>query len=172
MAFTPEDGTGLTTSNAYCDEAFADAYFSDRGNTVWSSATTAAKEAAIVRASDFLDRNFIFIGCRFSSEQALEWPREHAYDSLGSEITGVPTGVQKACAEYALRELSARIQPDPLYDERGLQVRRTLDIVGSLETEVEYANFAQNPDINRKYPSADRWLRGLIVPKGTSIMKG
>ncbi len=171
MAFTPEDGTGLSNSNTYADVAFADAYFSDRNNTTWSAASETLKQAALIRATDYLDGTFCFIGTRKTSEQSLEWPRDNAVDSLGNDFAAVPTNLKRACAEYALRELSIRLSPDPVYDERGLQVRRTLDIVGSLESEVEYLNTVQSPITNRKYPSADKWLRDIIVKKGVSLLK-
>ncbi len=80
MTLVVEDGTGITNANAYVSVAAADSYFAARNNTVWSSKTTAEKEAAILYATSFLDAAFLWIGHITHDEQALGWPRGWAYD--------------------------------------------------------------------------------------------
>ena len=41
MAFIAENNSGLTDANSYTDVAYADSYFLDRNNTIWSALTTA-----------------------------------------------------------------------------------------------------------------------------------
>lgn len=36
MAFVVEDGSGIANANAYITVAYADEYFSDRGNADWA----------------------------------------------------------------------------------------------------------------------------------------
>ena len=51
----PEDGTGLANANAYVSVEFADEYFSARGNQAWAGLGSADKEAAILKATDYLE---------------------------------------------------------------------------------------------------------------------
>jgi len=116
MAFTPEDGTGVVGANAYIDVAFADGYQDDRARTDWTPSPVADKQSAIIRASDYIDERFgrNFRGFRFSLAQGLEWPRASAWDNDGFLYQGVPTQLQKACAEYALISLrQGELAPNP-----------------------------------------------------------
>ena len=85
MAFTLEDGSGITGSNAYDSVADIDAHHVDRGNTGWSDFTTADKQTAIIRASDYIDKRFgrRFRGVRKLKNQGREWPRTNAFDDDG-----------------------------------------------------------------------------------------
>lgn len=86
MTLVVEDGNGLPDANAYIDVAFADDYFTLRGVTAWNGAQTAAKEVAIVKATDYIDTVFTnrFLGVpAFVSmpadpvnDQALQFPRD------------------------------------------------------------------------------------------------
>lgn len=106
MAFTVEDGTGLSNSNAYASVEYVDSYHADRGNTKWTG-TTAVKQAAIIRATDYVDKRFrkLFRGTKASDGQALQWPRTNATSDNGFWIQQIPTALKKAIAEYALRAL-------------------------------------------------------------------
>ena len=44
MSFQVDDGSGLTDSNSYADVDYADSYFLDRNNTIWSALTTTQKK--------------------------------------------------------------------------------------------------------------------------------
>ena len=122
MAFTLEDGSGVTGANAYISVTFADEYHSDRGKTAWDgggAVTVAQKQTAIIKASDYIDIRFgrRFVGFRQLKDQGLEWPRLDAFDLDGFLLSGideVPRQIQKACAEYALRALILTdLLPDP-----------------------------------------------------------
>jgi len=105
MAFTVEDGTGLSTSNAYVSVAEADAYFTEA--TLQWAGTNLAKERAIVRATraiDLMGANK-FLGVKLVETQALAWPRDEAYDRDGIELTGLPVYLKRAVFEAALQEL-------------------------------------------------------------------
>ena len=54
MALIVEDGSGLSGANSYASTAQADTYASDRGLTAWTG-DTATKEAALIRATDYLE---------------------------------------------------------------------------------------------------------------------
>ncbi len=120
MAFVVEDGTGLSTATSYISEAFADTHHSDRNNTKWDDFTSIEKQAALIRATDYVDKRFSlrFIGFAQKREQALEWPRLDAFDRSGFAYSGdraIPAELQKAIAEYALRAaICGVLAPDPI----------------------------------------------------------
>lgn len=106
MALVVETGAGLTTANGYIAASYFTTHFADRGIDV-SAYNTAAVEAAIVRATDYVDKRFgpKFRGFRKTRLQALEWPRLDAFDNddyLYYSEDAVPRPLEKAIAEYAL----------------------------------------------------------------------
>ncbi len=118
FTFTVEDGTGLAGSNAYLSVTEADDYHEGRGNTAWAdgAVTTALKQDAIVRATDYIEKRFgtKFRGCRRSGDQALEWPRLDAWDDSGYSFADIPVKLKQAVAEYAIRSLTLfELSPDP-----------------------------------------------------------
>jgi hypothetical protein len=156
MAFELEDGTGLETSNALASVAFCDTYHADRGNTAWTG-VQAVKEAAIIRATDYLCNRFKFLGDKYSEDQALEFPR--VYDD--PEDPQMPVKMQQAVAEYAVRALSAALAPDPTVDATGGKVTAKREKVGPIEEETHYSETA-GISVLKPYPAADMLLRGLV----------
>lgn len=152
MTFTVEDGTGLPAANSYASAATADAYFSDRGVSSWTGNST-VKEQALVRATDYIDRMFgkRFLDVPLTDTQALCFPR--------AEL-GLPTCVVYACCEYALRELSARLAPDPTYDSSGFKLKLKKTVVGPIETTREYSGTSATSPLS--YPNADRLLDSVL----------
>lgn len=119
MPLTVEDGSGLSGADAYASVADADSYHATRGATVWAAADNVAKEAAIVRATTWVDATYRtrFPGARLNGRaQALEWPRRDARDAAGESIASdeVPREVAEATIEAALREIQApnSLSPD------------------------------------------------------------
>ena len=165
MAFTLEDGTGVVGANAYITAAEFVTHHSDRGNTAYLDFTTPQHQAAIIRASEYVDKRFgiRFVGVRQSKEQGLEWPRLDAFDADGFLLFGpddIPRNLKKAVAEYALRALICGVlAPDPilpvpkqdLTDSSGTrdtdvitgEVTRRKDKVGPLEEERWYETRSQ-----------------------------
>lgn len=163
MAFTVEDGTGKADANAYIDTTFADTYFSDRGVTAWTGSST-VKQQAVIKATDYIDTVFggRFIGNKkLPDTQALEFPRFDP-DYADNVATPLPLVLQKACAEYALRALTASLFQDPTVDASGQVVIR--EKIGPLET--EYANLGATPLLIKPYPAADKLLTSLLRPAG------
>lgn len=164
MTMVVEDGTGKTDSNSYGAVADADTYFSDRGITAWTGAST-LKEYALIKATDYIDTVF---GSRFkgkkvdSDTQALEFPRTPPC------ITGIPTVLKKACYEYALRALTSTLLPDPEMQSNGLRVVSTVQIAGPLEEHVTYSD-THSMQILKPYPAADKLLRALLNSSGSVI---
>jgi len=170
-----EDGTVVEDANAYITIAFADAYHELRGNSDWLNATEASKVAAIVQATDYTDTRWTFVGSKADEDQALQWPRDDAYDRDGIEQEdNVPTVVQQTVAEYALRALSAPLLPDPTIDEdNGKFITYKRERVGPLEEETRYSE-ARGRSSLRPYPAADRRMSasGLVITSNGRVIRG
>lgn len=130
MTLIVENGTGLSTAESYISVADADARHTAMGNTDWTG-TDAVKEAALRRATAFMEQNYRlrWKGTRLLRAQALSWPRYGAIvDSWEIESTVVPADVANACADLALKALAG-----PLTQDQTRAVIR--EKVGPLETE-------------------------------------
>lgn len=164
MAFVPEDGTGLPDANSYVEVAFADGYFTDRMISAWSSLSQDAKQAALIAATDYIDKRWgpYFKGCPLTEEQALFFPSDAFLDSSGAGY--IPEVLKKATAEYALRASSAPLAPDIVQDPSGYQVSRRMEKVGPIEERTDFAFLG--PGATRQlltpYPAADMLLRPLL----------
>jgi hypothetical protein len=171
------------TANAYADLTFIDAHHLDRGNTAWATFSVAAREAATIRATDYIDKRFgkRFRGLRKTKGQALEWPRLDAFDDDGFLLSGadeIPRNLMKATAEYAIRALAYMVlAPDPplpvpqqdLTDpdfERETdvitgEVTRRRDKVGPLEEERWFETRAQV--ISRSLAAGSRSVQSTLL---------
>lgn len=151
MTLIVEDGTGRGDANGYVDLAYAEDYHALRDNAAWAAASAAAREAAIVRATDHLDRSYRFRGEKLTEGQALAWPRGGVEDAAGRAVTGVPPAIRRGCAELALRALAEDLDPD---QPRGGRVQS--ETVGPIST----TYFPGAPTANGR-PAVDRLLRQL-----------
>jgi hypothetical protein len=154
MAF--DSTLGAPTQNAYVAEAIVDAHHTDRNNTAWFDFTSPEKQAAIIRASDYVDKRFgrRFRGVRRTVDQGLEWPRIDATDEDGYALPDNPAQLQKAIAEYALRAaICGVLAPDPTLpvpkqsfesgnlervQEPSGEITRRLEKVGPIQEETYY----------------------------------
>lgn len=170
MAFTPEDGTGLINANSYVTEAFANTYHADRQQSEWSSANILTRQGALVRASDYIDKRFgkKFRGFRQTKDQALEWPRLDAFDDDDYVLDNIPSQLEKACAEYALRALSiSQLAPD----NADTGVDATFTKIGPIEIENTIKKSGGSSiiasDSIKDYPEADLWMSELLIPSNS-----
>lgn len=141
MAVTERVTVDDTDGNVLATLVFADAYFLERAITAWTGAD-AVKEAALVRATDFIDMRF-----------DQRWTDE----TLALEE--VPVKIQRACCEYALRALSAVLAPDPVVDDSGATVVTIASELGPLKERFQVLDTGV-PALIRSYPAADL----LILP--------
>lgn len=167
MALIVEDGTGKADAESYISVADATAYHAARGNSAWAGlASDTVREQMLRRATDFMVATYKqrWKGVPVSTVQALDWPRayverEYSYSTLGtppSSIDGnlwwpsdeVPTAVQRACAELALRAIDGDLAPD-----LGAPVVR--EKVGPIET--EFAPGARQTTVFRA-------IEGMLAP--------
>lgn len=109
MSLIVETGAGLATAQSYASLEAATAYHAAHGNAAWALAVESDREAALVRATAFLDGSFggRWPGERYSQDQALDWPRCYAWDRDGWPLTDVPQGIVNATCEAALVELAS-----------------------------------------------------------------
>lgn len=127
-------------TDTYLSVSDADTYWSNRNNADWAAASTAAKEAALREATQYVDGAFSFIGDQIPTN-VLAWPRYNAFVSQGNfagihfDSATIPPQVKNAVAELALEALTARLAPS---QARGGAIKREkVDVI-----EVEYMDFA------------------------------
>lgn len=104
MPLTLDATVGGSSSNAYLTAAEGDAYHERRLHaTVWTAATDATKEAALVWATQLLDDGIKWVGVVTDLEQALAWPRSGIVDREGRLVDNdaIPSQVKDATAELA-----------------------------------------------------------------------
>lgn len=101
-----ETGAGVPGAESYLSTADADAYLTARGHAAWAEQAVDAKEAALRRATDYLEAVYgpLWLSERRTEAQGLSWPR------VG--WPGVPAPVRNACAELALRAAAGPLMPD------------------------------------------------------------
>ncbi len=133
-----EDGTGKVDANAYISMADTDLYHDDRFSSGWKGSEE-ARESAILRATEFIDREWVFQGDKAFPEtpQALSWPRVGVYDEDAQLVDSdsVPLAVQHATAELALVVLC---KGDLLPTSSSGAVKRIRERVGVIESEKEF----------------------------------
>lgn len=106
--FIVADGVNYETANSYVSVEYADAYHALRDNTAWASKAEPAKQAALVKATDYVEQAY---GPRFGGYNGrmigLSWPR---YDS-GYADDAIPENLKKAVCELALEALAGPLNP-------------------------------------------------------------
>ena len=120
-----------------------------------------AQRQAIVKATDHLEQEYggRFLGVKGSETQGLHWPADGAW-LAGVELAGVPEALRRACAEYALRALSASLAPDQ--DSGGALTMLSVSADGMTTTKQYAAGTVAAGGGSPEYPSADRWLSSLL----------
>lgn len=161
MALIVEDGTGKADAQSFISVADANTYASNRGHSGWAGAADADKEKALIKATDFLCRYYIWVGTKKTQAQALQWPRSGAEDWDGYSIAEnvVPKAVKDACVELATRALTKDLLPDLA---RGGKVSSVT--AGSVSV-----RFTDDAPVNKVYQTVDMLLRGLIAPSSAAL---
>jgi hypothetical protein len=178
MALIVEDGSIVAGANSYAALAGANAYHTARANAAWTG-TDAAKEAALIRATEFLDASYWWRGQIASEDQALRWPRSGVIDRDGREIAAddLPTQIQRATFELALIALSgALIGGDAgSTSTAGGAIKRVK--AGSVEVEYQAGQVSQSPAAasnalpDGKAEMIDRILSGLYAAPSRYMTK-
>lgn len=176
MALTKEDGTIVTDANSYADAADSIAYQTDRGRQAWLDATTEVQEAALVRATDYIETRYgrRFVGEPLGDVQELAWPRQLAvYPRTGNPFPTdeVPEDVLNATILYAGEiigpdgddlELMTELAITPEITSSNVRSKR--EKVDVLEESTQYFEGGATLRTIQPFPEADRllrpWLRG------------
>lgn len=156
MAFTVEDGTGVTDANTWTPVLFADEYFAERGNVAWSG-LDAVKQVALVKAADY-------IHARFGANWIVVGEDPVTAESLYTFNGTIPKLLKRAQCEYALRALTSPLAPDPSVDENGIALVVTQKVLGPLEKKFQRIGTGNSPPMFRSYPAADMLLTTLLNP--------
>ena len=76
MPLIVEDGTMPAGANSFASLADADAYHAARLTEAWADSLAGdKKEAALIRATDWLNRKVRWEGCKTTRKQRIAWPR-------------------------------------------------------------------------------------------------
>lgn len=150
-------------TDTYLSLSDANAYWSKRNNSVWSDASDADKEKALIEATQYLDGAYSFIGRLNSVTQPLAWPRVGAIVTSGNfkdrliQSDEIPSQLKDATAELALEALSARLDAA----QENVISKVKVDVI-----EVEYADFAPS---KKSFSFVTRLLNGLIIGGSNSV---
>jgi hypothetical protein len=130
MSLVVEDGTARADAESFCSVTAATAYHAARGNAAWAAlASDAVREQMLRKATDYMEQVYRsrWAGAKKTTAQALSWPRYYVpikdavmvqyYDS-----SSVPAVVANACAELALKAITATLAPDVGPQKRRVKV--------------------------------------------------
>lgn len=173
MAFVIEDGTGLSTANAYVSVQFFKDYHKDRGNS--HTSVSSEIQAAIIKASDYMDARFTFIGRRLRRDRAkdattpaqrMEFPREYMVLPDGTVMSSetVPMEIERACAEYAIRATVVELTGEPVETSTTAVLKDASTKIGPLTITKIYQDASTTTMTFKKYPEVDKMIKDLIVP--------
>lgn len=164
MSLVVEDGTGLSTAEAYCSVAEATAYHAARGNTAWGDLDTSVQEQALRAATDYMvgEYRMRWSGERKTDEQALDWPRSlvpRKDRGAGGYYAddAVPQEVKNACASLALRASTATLRKDQTQ-------RKSSVTIGPIHTTYEAGS-----KVAATYAEVDAMLKPFLTVSAKQI---
>lgn len=196
MAFTVEDGTGVTGANSYATVAAFRAYHAERGRAAEDGDyPDAVVQAALIRATDFIEQRWLgrFIGqSRLLTTQGLSWPRTYVYVD-GVSVSGLPVQLVRAVHEYGWKALEyasltpappapfARAKADGTTEAASGTLSASRVKVDVIEEEYSYARGSAQGELRAvslvngvaipHYPEADLLMRVLVV-RGSRTIRG
>lgn len=80
----------------YIDADEANYWCAERGIVAFTDIPDRDKPQLLLRASEWIDQQFLFTGKRLSATQVRAWPRQQAVDNDGRVINGTPDVVVTA----------------------------------------------------------------------------
>lgn len=159
MALVVQSDEGdVTGANSYISYEYFEEYLADRNVDIGTPADEVV-EAALIRATEYIDNRFRFVSRRLDPEQTTAWPREYAYNLDGDHVEGIPTVIKYATAEYALVVVQGGAlwtTPTTVADPSGRLVEEKEQRVGSLLERTKYAVAYGVPYL--QFPVADNIL--------------
>lgn len=174
MALTVEDGSGKTDADSYLAVADADTYLTANylaANTkliAWDAATTAPQEIALRQATQYVDIRYDgnWRGLKFTTTQALAWPRTLAVDNEGDyfDTDEIPQQLKDAIAELALRVIGGDTLLADQAKPASIKSKSVMAGKGAIQTSVEYVG-GLSPV--KKYPKVENLMKSLVTVSGT-----
>jgi len=167
MTLIVETGAADPGAESYASTADADAFLFARGITLWGILATVDKEAALRRATDYMQQVYRdrWYGNRSTRTQGLDWPRwlvpmkdvPGGYGSVPAyyPITCIPNEVKNACILLAFKAAAGDLAPD-------VQPQVASESVGSIS--VSYIPGARQ---TVRYQSIDHLLALLLRDGGS-----
>lgn len=165
MTIKVQDEHGsIEAANSYADVAAVRAYWSDRGVDL-SAKTDAELASALVKATDYLDARYRWVGYQLHRLQGTQWPR----GGVTSFLRGIPPALTNATCMLAQRALSKALLPDPTRDASGQRVESKLTEVGPIKTQVKFSPANSPRDLAPEYPEVTLMLQAAgMVGSGNS----
>jgi len=127
----------------------------------WTLAgTDAANEINLRKATVYLDANYVWVGTRVASTQALDWPRisNVLVDGYVIDSDTIPQAVKDAQMELAYL-IQGGLNPFATVTNGAVGRKRSK--AGPVETETEYATTRETPRIVA--------IEGLLAPYGRRL---
>ena len=168
MVLVLQESPPIANANAYVLRDWVIDYHAQRGKAVASNEDL---DTAIIRATDYVDQRFNFIGHPVNLDQTTAWPRCEAVNEHGYLIINIPLAVRRAVAEYAVIALDAELNPTPERDESGRSVIFKEEVVGPIS---ESARYSKSGSFSMpSYPRADAFIAKAGLISGTTrIVRG
>ncbi|MDN8612793.1 DnaT-like ssDNA-binding protein [Variovorax ginsengisoli] len=149
-------------AESYISVAGATAYHLARGNAAWAAVVDdTTREQLLRKATDYMVQAYgqRWKGDRVTPTQSLDWPRYGVYvNNFCIDSTTVPAAVANACAELALRAITA---PSLFPDVGRLKAKVK---VGPIETE-----YVQGTSGLTRYTAVDNMLAAYLGAGGNLI---
>ena len=144
---------GHENANSYATLAEADAFHATRGgDDRWTDRTALQKQGALIRATDFIDANYVFKSVRNTADQPLEAPRYPSAD-LDARLV-------KATILLAVHMLDG--DANERKDRAVESETKRLEGVGSTST--QYAKKERDP-----YPLITKTLSAIAKPRSAQV---
>jgi len=160
MSLVIETGGGLPNAESYATVAFFKSFAASLGETV----PTTEKECEVLlrKGMEPMQRGDDYLGCRYSRDQALDWPREGVVvDRFAYATSELPSQLARAQCVYAIEaHKGTDLMPTRPANTQGAIVEET---VGPLTTRYAESGMAITvPKVER----AERILRPLLRNAG------
>lgn len=168
----------MATWGHYGTIAEHDAYWASHGNpATWTAATVAAKTAAAVTATEYLDAVYggFWKGYAKEAAQVLDWPRsgvlDNDYRSVSSET--VPQTIKDAISILAHEAIKGvDLLPDVAAGEIGSgQIVSKAERVGPISEETSYASGSASVSTRPRFRKVEMILSasGLIEDSSRAV---
>lgn len=172
MAFNPQNvDRTVEHANAYVSVAEMRAFWDDRGIDL-SAKTDTELEVSIVKATDYLDGRYTWVGYQLRRLQGTQWPRGGLPTSF---LRGLPPALKNACCLMAQRALAGKpLMPDPTFDPSGQKVSESTKEVGPIKVSLKFTEAVSgSPSATvPAYPEVDLMLKaaGLVLSGGSGVL--